>query len=84
MPMSAVFGCPFLAFLRALVVAGLLAALPVAGHAIKQLLVARAAGCGLIDHDYVETRQSCLVLPKRFPDNALDSVSARCEAAIFF
>jgi hypothetical protein len=53
-------------------------------HAIEQLPVG-GTFCGrLVDHDNVETGQFGLVLPERFPDNALYSVSAGCLPAVLF
>ena len=40
--------------------------------------------CGLVNHNDIQARHFCLVLSKRFPDNALDSVSAGCLPAILF
>jgi hypothetical protein len=74
--MSAVFGYPFLPFLRALVDPALIAPSPVTRHAVEQLLITRWSSGGLIDDDYIKPRQFGLVLPERFSNNALDSVSA--------
>ena len=55
-----------------------------AGEAIKKLPVAAHAGGRLIDDDDVEPHQFCLVLSKRFPDNAFDFISCcRCSTMLF-
>ena len=54
------------------------------GHAVEQLPI-RGIGRGrLVDHDDVETCQLRLVLPERFPDNALYSVPAGRLPAVLF
>jgi hypothetical protein len=52
-------------------------------HAIEQLPVGGVFRGQLVDHDDIETGQFGLVLPERFPDNALYSVSAGCLPTVF-
>jgi len=56
----------------------------VAAEAIKYLPVVAGSRGGLINYYDVEPRQHRLVVPKRFPDNPLDSVSRCCRPAMLF
>jgi hypothetical protein len=53
-------------------------------HAVEQLPVPGCLCRGLVNHNDIQARHFCLVLSKRFPDNALDSVSAGCLPTILF
>jgi hypothetical protein len=72
-----------LTFLRPLVAVGLLTVSPVGRQAVEQRLISCRSGGRLIDNNHVEPHQCGLMLSKRLPDNALDSISARRLPALF-
>ena len=58
--------------------------LPVSVQAVKQDLVAGLRRCRLIQHDKIEAGKAGSMVPKRFPDHALQPVPPDCQPAVFF
>jgi len=53
-------------------------------QAVKKRLVAGPHRSRLIQHDHVEALKRLTVVPKRFPDDALQTIAADREPAVLF
>lgn len=51
---------------------------------IEQQPVTCAGRCLLVDDDDIHATEHCAVLPKRFPDDALQAIAARAQPAALF
>ena len=58
--------------------------MPMPLKALVHYFAIRHGRSRLIDHDYVETLNPCLMMPKRFSNHSFNTISRRCPATVLF